>query len=211
MTIFYPTGDWEWYKSGKKDRGIWNGKFKPMSSKEWFDYVAGIVREEIKGFDKILDAGCGEGLVMMTLNNMIIDNEIDGFDVWEKRVNIAEKLNPENIIFIASIDKLPMENNYYDCSYTVHVLEQCNDIKEKAIEELLRVTKKKLIFIEPIYEHGNMFQRWHMRRHKYLMGFIILLKKLEKEGRIKIIKMGKLHTYSNPLNPPYLIVVEKLR
>ena len=159
------------------------------------------------GYILVLDAGCGEGIVIRTLKN----KNISGFDIWEHRIAIAKKLNPKNRFRVASIEKIPFKAKEFDCSYTVHVLEQCDNIKEKALKEMLRVTKDKLIFVEPIYEHGNIFQRFHMRRKKYLMGFIRLLKEYEQAGLIKIEKMQKLRTYANPLNPPYLIVVKKLK
>jgi len=206
MTIYYPTGDWEYYNSFQKDWMLVNGRLSKENYKFWYDYIAEILKKEFVG-TKILDAGCGEGLLINTLNN----STITGFDYWIERVKIAKEINPDNYIFQSSIDNIDILNNTFDCSYTCHTLEQCNEIKEKALNELLRVTTKRLIFIEPIYEYSGVIQKYRMRKKKYLQGFISLLERYEREGKLKIIKNKPLNISSTPFNKSWLIVVEILK
>ena len=206
MTIYYPTGDWEYYNSFQKDWMLVNGIPRKETYKFWYDYIAGILKKEFVGA-KILDAGCGEGLVINNLNNPTIA----GFDIHQNRINIAKEINPNNYFFQSSINNIDSLNNTFDCTYTVHALEQCNLIKEQALKELIRITTKRLIFIEPIYEYAGVIQRFRMKKKKYLQGFISLLEKYERDGKLNIIKNKPLNISSTPFNRSWLIVVEIIK
>ena len=45
--------------------------------------------------------------------------------------------------------ELPFPDRSFDLVYTVHALEQMDEIAPKALSEIARVAKKRVIFIEP--------------------------------------------------------------
>lgn len=103
------------------------------------DYIL----DNIQG-DSVLDISCGTGY----LAKKIIEQykvEVVGIDfIISDR--IKNLMQPKFIE--ASIEKIPFPDNHFDTVISTHTLEHVVDIK-KAIEELRRVCKEKLIIVLP--------------------------------------------------------------
>lgn len=100
---------------------------------------------------KILDVGCGSGVLMHKINN-IGKHVISGTDLSEEAVRIVkEKFKYD--CFVGSITNLEVEDKSYDtviCSEVVeHLFEE--DL-EKAFSELVRISKDTIIITTPFLE-----------------------------------------------------------
>lgn len=118
---------------------------------------------------RILDIGCGEGIVTHFLidNLSINSNHIVGLDIKGSCLKIAQGINPEVQFFQASIYKIPFQDNSFDLVLGLEVLEHL-EFPEKAIGELNRVSKNWVIVSVP---NDRMFRIGNMFRFKYLSSW----------------------------------------
>lgn len=114
-----------------------------------------------------LDVGCGEGYIIKYLrkhNNKIY---IEGVDISEEVLEIAQKLNPGVKFSKGSIYNLKYRHTSFDVVLAIEILEHLEEPK-KAIEELKRVSKKYIILSVP---NEPYFRIANMLRLKYLSKF----------------------------------------
>jgi len=90
---------------------------------------------------KIIDIGCGEGYILNQLYAKGYHN-IQGIDVAPKSVS------GNFVIEQGSVDHLPYADKSFDIVICTHVLEHVLDLG-KAISELKRVAKDKIIIVVP--------------------------------------------------------------
>lgn len=94
---------------------------------------------------KILDAGCGGGAFVHFLSGKGF--EVTGIDKYEQLLRVAQEKRFLGTYVQADITELPFGDKTFDCAYCFDVLEHVND--QAAIQELARVTKKRLILAVP--------------------------------------------------------------
>ncbi|HDQ25368.1 MAG TPA: class I SAM-dependent methyltransferase [bacterium] len=104
------------------------------------------VFSKIKGYltgSTLLDAGCGDGsdaLIMLPYFKKICGFDIEKNSAWKKA--------PKKISFkTAAAEKIPYKSLSFDTVYEKDMLHHCSD-PFKAIKEMARVAKKKVIIIE---------------------------------------------------------------
>ena len=89
--------------------------------------------------DKILDAGCGEGI----LSNYLKNFNLYGLDFSEEAVKEAKKKWYKKVVK-SEIYKIPFKNKKFDVTICVGVF-QYLEHPEKAFKELMRISKKEII------------------------------------------------------------------
>jgi 2-polyprenyl-3-methyl-5-hydroxy-6-metoxy-1,4-benzoquinol methylase len=145
--------------------------------------------------ESILDAGCGEGFTMNKLIKLKIGKRIEGIEYSKESIAFGKKLFPNLIIKQASVYDLPYKDNSFDLLICTEVLEHLKD-PSKALEEMLRVTKKYLIVSvpnEPLFMLSNFLRGKNLSRHGNDEGHINHwnpwgLKKLLSRNKIKVKK-----------------------
>ena len=147
--------------------------------------------------ESILDAGCGEGFTMNKLKENGIGERIEGIEYSNEAIFFGKKLFPSLIIKQRSIYELPYADNSFDLVTCTEVLEHL-DNPQKAIKEMLRVSKKYLILSvpnEPFFMLSNFLRGKNFSRlgndlghinHWNVYGF----KNYLKENNIKIRKIN---------------------
>jgi SAM-dependent methyltransferase len=122
-----------------------------------------------------------KGLIFFKKNNLKIDNLISG-----------------------NATKLPYEDNSFDLVYSHYCLEQVPLLSQEIINEMIRVSSKYVIFIEPSYEFSNSYTR-----NKILVkGYPIFKSKMFKNKKSKIIYRDGM-PYSRFVNYAELVILEK--
>jgi len=118
---------------------------------------------------RILDIGCGEGIVTHFLINKLSfnSNQIVGLDIERNCLEIAQDINPGAQFFQTSIYELPFQDNSFDLVLALEILEHL-EFPEKAIEELNRVSKQWVIISVP---NDRMFCLGNLLRFKYLSSW----------------------------------------
>lgn len=106
-----------------------------------------VLREKCKNAAKILDVGCCEGTRLIQLCS---NGQLSGLDYSENAIKAGQKKYKNIKFFKADAEKMPFCDSYFDLVYTAYTLEHLVD-PEKAIDEMIRVTKKKglIVFIAP--------------------------------------------------------------
>nr|BAF45189.1 Trans-aconitate 2-methyltransferase [uncultured bacterium] len=111
-------------------------KYKKVSrhQKEWGNKI--ISELSLKGTEKILDLGCGDGVLTANLAQLVPNGKVVGVDASEGMIKEAKKIQLENLTFIkADIDNLQL-NEKYDIVFSNATLHWVKDHK-KLISTLL--------------------------------------------------------------------------
>jgi ubiquinone/menaquinone biosynthesis C-methylase UbiE len=195
-------------QSGKYYKKRNNSKFiKPRKeiAKKLFSLISKL------GAKSVLEVGVGEGNTMNILKSKKIINNPNffGFDISLSRLLYCKKFFDEVgikdvILFCANMNKIPLPDNSIDIVYTVHALEPNHGHEHMLLKELMRITRRYLILIEPTYELGSKRTKNHIKKHGYVRDLPKFLKKLG----FKIL----IHEYLNTEvkhNESAIIVVQK--
>lgn len=90
----------------------------------------------------LVDVGCGKGYLLKKIHEANQDLKLCGVDVYKN-------CNLDFASFkIGNIRKTDFPDNHFDIVLTTHTLEHIIDVKS-AFDELVRITKKKLIIVVP--------------------------------------------------------------
>ena len=109
-------------------------------------------------FQKVIEAGCGEGEITNLLKKYKPHITIKGFDIDEEIIREAQRRFPHFPFFVASIYQIPYPDKYFDLVVACEVLEHLEE-PEKAIVELSRVSNKYVLLSvprEPIWRILNI-------------------------------------------------------
>lgn len=100
---------------------------------------------------KILEAGCGNGNVVIALNKRGYD--IIGVDNAKETVKIVNDIFPGQRLVEGDLFSLPFEDNFFDHYISLGVIEHYEDEekRKKIIREAKRITKKSLFISVPYY------------------------------------------------------------
>lgn len=164
------------------------------------------------GPSSLLEAGTGEATTLAAvLGHMIAaPKSTAAFDISLSRLLYARRLLAgrglaEASLFTATLENVPLHDASVDLTFTHHALEPNAGREREILEELLRVTRRYLVLIEPSWELGGEETRARIEAHSYVRG---LPEHLENLGA-RIVSFEKWGCDINPLNEAALIVVDK--
>ncbi|MGE5042194.1 MAG: class I SAM-dependent methyltransferase [Candidatus Levyibacteriota bacterium] len=96
----------------------------------------------------ILDAGCGEGFTLNQLYEAKAAKHLEGVDFSKQAVSLGNKQFPKLKLKQGDIYKLPYKKDEFELVICSEVLEHLEH-PEKAVREVLRVSKKYVLFSVP--------------------------------------------------------------
>lgn len=143
------------------------------------NYFAEIMQKENNQEDKqlkILDAGCGTGLVGIALQRKGY-HHIDGCDISHKMIDVAEQTGAYQTLIegVDINDMRPFKEEQYDATISCGVF-TLGHVPPTALEELLRITKK-----------GNLVVMSTRSSYYESTDFQVVCDHLDQEGRVKIV------------------------
>jgi ubiquinone/menaquinone biosynthesis C-methylase UbiE len=163
------------------------------------------------GVESLLDAGTGESTQLMgALTYLKHPVKFAGFDISLSRLLYAKDLlerhgfQPEKL-FTANLLNIPLADNSTDVVTTHHAIEPNQGYEVAILTELMRVSRRYLVLIEPSYEFGNEAQRERMDHHRYIRD---LPPFLEQIGA-RVIRYEPWGQDFTDVNKAALIVAEK--
>ena len=183
------------------------------SIKQYYAYCLSNIIQNLN-LKTILEVGAGE-----LTQYFLIKKDLDkknykierscGLDLSLKRLEVGKEfLNSENQeieIYQGDAQKMPFKDNEFDILYTSHCLEQVPHLLENCLKEMLRVSKKYIVLVEPSYEFTNKITRNHIFRKNYIKINNKVLTKILKDINYKRFKMP-IFQY---INGAELIIIEK--
>lgn len=182
----------------------------PEGNSRWCAQLAEILDPLLNKQSSLLEVGCGEATtlagVLQHLTNM--PRHPLGLDIsWSRCTEGQGWLSEQKVsaqLFVADLFNIPLEDASVDVVYTSHSIEPNGGREEDAIRELMRVARRAVVLVEPIYELANPDAQARMRHHGYVRG----LKETAERLGAKV-NACLLDYRSDPLNPSGLILIEK--
>ena len=176
----------------------------------WCEQLSLILGPYVTENSSILEVGCGEATTLSGVLDHLrpINCNAYGFDIsWSRcaygRTWLAEKEVAADL-FVADLFNIPLDDSSIDVVYTSHSLEPNGGREQAAIAELMRVARKAVVMIEPVFELANTEAQKRMIKHGYVRNL-----KQTAEGLGALVCEYRLLEHSgNPLNPSGLVLLD---
>lgn len=183
-----------------------SSKFVEIAARKMCSECEGFIK---KG-SKILDFGCGSGIVGKAFQNHF-GAEVFGIDIKDMRIS-------DTPFKIYDGEKIPFPDNYFDVVLSAYVLHHIDD-QRSVLKEIKRVVKDKIIIFEDVPNgiiprfisklHGISFARFfqnNKEKGKFLndQGW----KKVFKDLGLKLIFEKKASSFFDPVKKK-VFVLEK--
>ena len=131
---------------------------------------------------RVLEVGCGNAFLAKKLSKKY---SVTGVDIL---VDTSTRKENGNIQFInANAERLPFKENSFDTTICTHTLEHVQNF-EKAVAELRRVTKKRLIIVVPIQKPFKYTFDLHLRFFPFVESFLLALKDIGAPPKHSVCK-----------------------
>lgn len=146
-----------------------HSKYNTMNPISWL-LVEFFISRFTKLFDKIevksiLDCGCGEGMILKSLDGKLNGITCNAIDIDTREVEDAARNLPFCNVQVGSVYEIPFDTESFDLVICSEVLEHL-EYPVKALDEIYRVTKKYALLStpnEPLWRFMNMcrFKFWN--------------------------------------------------
>jgi ubiquinone/menaquinone biosynthesis C-methylase UbiE/uncharacterized protein YbaR (Trm112 family) len=181
--------------------------------RRWCTQIAGLVAPHLPAGGSVMEVGSGEATTLAGLIASLPQRPAAalGFDIsWSRCAHgrgWLERMAQDADLFVADLFHIPLANDSVDVVYTSHSLEPNGGREMPALRELLRVARRAVVLIEPIYELAASAARERMAHH----GYVRNLKATAESLGCTVSDYRLLDFYVNPLNPSGVVCVEKSR
>lgn len=164
-----------------------------------------VCNKYLKGKDAIFEFACGSGHNLPIIAELFPNAELYGIDWAEASVKIVDKIGEEydwkmkGHLFNMFAPDYNLQVSSNSAFITFGGLEQLGNNYHKFIDFILTKKPSICINIEPIYElynHDNLIDYLGMLFHKkrgYLSNYLTYLRQIEKEDRIRLINVKRVH------------------
>ena len=207
----YQAGDYTRnYYSEKlvKDTYVWKEKEEEaykkvdLTSGEFTRFAAKSIAKEMKAleFNSILEVGIGEAT---TICDILLDlpdkKNVYGIELSLSRLYYAREFVEQKKVSIelavGDMFSLPFEDDSVDLVFTYYCIDAHRGKEKQALEEMLRVSRKYIILVEPTYELGNEETKKRIDEQRYINNLVETLSSMN----VKILehRLFDIFTYNN--------------
>lgn len=183
----------------------------PDGRERWCSQLARIVDAVLPAAGNILEVGCGEATTLAGVLEHLHAKPARafGFDIsWSRCAHghswLARKRQQAQL-FVADLFEIPFADSSIDVVYTSHSLEPNGGREEAALRELMRVARRAVVLIEPIYELASTEAQARMNHH----GYVRNLRAVAEALGYSVTDYRLLDYYVNPVNPSGVVLIEK--
>lgn len=183
----------------------------PEGKHRWCAQLAGLVATHLPPGGSVMEVGSGEATTLAGLLEALPQRPgaALGFDIsWSRCAHGRSWLRQkeqEADLFVANLFHIPLADASVDVVYTSHSLEPNGGREQSALQELLRVARRAVVLIEPIYELAGSEARERMAHH----GYVRNLKATAEALGCTVTDYRLLDFYVNPLNPSGVVCIVK--
>ena len=170
---------------------------------------------QLGDYDSLMEVGVGEATTLsytlQALNHKPV--KVFGFDISWSRIKYGniflanQGFKDEDNIQLCTGDLFhaPFLDSSIDIVYTSHSLEPNGGREKEALKELLRITNKYLVLLEPAFEMASDEAKKRMLKN----GYVTQLHETAKKLGCDIQTYRLFHPTPNPLNPTGLMIIKK--
>lgn len=163
-----------------------------------------LFRKYLKDFDSIYEFGCGTGFNLAVLAQLYPEKRLYGLDFVPSSVALVNKLGETYNWNISGhlFDMLdPDESFKIDSNsvvFTIATIEQLAGNCELFLQFILRRPPELCLQVEPaieLYDENNLIDYLAMEFHRkrgYTENYLTLLRELETQNRVKVLKSKRL-------------------
>jgi len=149
------TGAECWYTGDQK---AWlEGPAKNIHNRR-IQYLKKTLGDLKTSYPRILDAGCGDGVMTNVIQKILPTAYIIGVDYNQLRIDRAKKAVPTANFFKGDLHDLDCQDNYFDIVFMHHVMEHIKDDKH-VLEELTRVLKPEGMLMVSVPNEGTFLNQ----------------------------------------------------
>ena len=211
--------DWEMriYEEGS----VWtldHGGMAHVSFKKIRDYyLAPVITEAVRlagELDRpvqVLEVGCGNGTNLMVLREKLGDAaELRGIDISAERLKRGRaywgaRLDTVEMIEDSATTLATQKDGSADLVFSVHCLEQIPYSVEACLDAMARVTRDRVVFVEPVWEFANATQKLYTLFGDQLRTLLPSLQLSDLE----VIEARRAEIVANPLNQTGIVVAKR--
>ncbi|MGC4406046.1 methyltransferase domain-containing protein [Methyloversatilis sp. MC4-4] len=183
----------------------------PAGKQRWCAQLAGLVAPHLPPSGSVMEVGSGEATTLAGLLEALPQRPATalGFDIsWSRCAHgrgwLRQKTQQAEL-FVADLFHIPLADASVDVVYTSHSLEPNGGREQAALQELLRVARRAVVLVEPIYELAGPEARERMAHH----GYVRNLKATAEALGCTVADYRLLDFYVNPLNPSGVACIVK--
>lgn len=183
----------------------------PSYSAQWCEQLFEILKPLVARNSTLMEVGVGEATSLTGVLRLFGESNVSGagFDLSWSRIKYARQWLREHStdadLFVADMFHIPLTDDAIDVVYSSHSLEPNGGNERNAITELLRVAKKWVVLVEPIFELASEAAQNRMLQHGYVRG----LKDQAESLGAEVVEYRLLDVTSNPLNPSGVLLIKK--
>jgi len=163
--------------------------------------VVNTIAPHLDSCSSLLDVGTGEGTSIIPLiKKLNLDIESYALDISWSRLSFAVSNSVKHStslnFAVGDMLNIPMANSSIDVVITIHAIEPNGGKEVEILKELARVSKRRVILIEPDFDNANSEQRSRMQKLSYIGSLIDAI----SAAGLTIIDKVPLSYNLNPLN-----------
>jgi ubiquinone/menaquinone biosynthesis C-methylase UbiE/uncharacterized protein YbaR (Trm112 family) len=183
----------------------------PEFNNAWCAQLARLISPYIPENGILLEVGSGEATTLAGVLAYLPDrpSKALGFDIsWSRCAygrRFLHEMKQDADLFVADLFYIPIADASIDVVYTSHSLEPNGGHEYRALHELLRITKRTVILVEPVYELATPEAQARMTHHGYVRNLCEVAKNLGGE----VLDYRLLSVNLNPMNPSGVVVIQK--
>ncbi|MBI4995416.1 MAG: methyltransferase domain-containing protein [Rhodocyclales bacterium] len=183
----------------------------PEGKRRWCAQLAGLVAPHLPPDGSVMEVGVGEATTLAGVLAALPrkPGAAFGFDIsWSRCAHgrgWLRHLGQSADLFVADLFHIPLADDSVDVVYTSHSLEPNGGRETAALQELLRVARRAVILVEPIYELAGVEAQTRMAHH----GYVRNLRGVAEDLGATVSDYRLLDFYVNPLNPSGVVCIEK--
>lgn len=120
------------------------------------------------GIKRIVDLGCGDGEIILAIDNKYKNKRIIGIDISPRRIKNLKKKYPNYKFFCRDVIKTALPSKHFDLAISTQVIEHLED-DCKLLEEVFRLLKPKGYF----YISSVIKKPWAIYKYRNLGKFVL--------------------------------------